>query len=429
MTGATLVRDAVASTFRNRSRTLLTVLAIVIGAFTITLTSAVSAGGGAFITSTVAATGSPGTLSVTSASDAANGPRAYDRDSGSVSSTSTSGRPRATTVAALDDDDLATLRGIRGVEAVVPTLAVSLDYVGVGSDRYVATIAGLTPGTSLDLAAGRQLSTGDRDEVVLSSDYVDALGFAGARDAVGSTVDLGVGDATGAAHVVTATVVGVANAGVVAGSGLTANDALDSDLYAAQSTGLSTPAKDRYASASVRVDASQGTAHVEAVQRRLDAAGYASQSVAQQLGTVQTVIDAITIVLDGFALIALIAAGIGIVNTMLTSVQERTREIGLMRALGLSGRGVFGLFSLEAVVIGMLGSLIGVGAAVGLGTLLDTVLAGGVLSALPGLTLLIFNPGTIAVVIGVILAIALVAGIVPAVVAARKHPIDALRYE
>ena len=143
----------------------------------------------------------------------------------------------------------------------------------------------------------------------------------------------------------------------------------------------------------------------------------------------QTVIDAITIVLDGFALIALIAAGIGIVNTMLTSVQERTREIGLMRALGLSGRGVFGLFSLEAVVIGMLGSLIGVGAAVGLGTLLDTVLAGGVLSALPGLTLLIFNPGTIAVVIGVILAIALVAGIVPAVVAARKHPIDALRYE
>ena len=52
--------------------------------------------------------------------------------------------------------------------------------------------------------------------MVLSSDYVDALGFADARDAVGSTVDLGVGDATGAAHVVTATVVGVANAGVVA---------------------------------------------------------------------------------------------------------------------------------------------------------------------------------------------------------------------
>ena len=59
MTGATLVRDAVASTFRNRSRTLLTVLAIVIGAFTITLTSAVSAGGGAFITSTVRRDGQP----------------------------------------------------------------------------------------------------------------------------------------------------------------------------------------------------------------------------------------------------------------------------------------------------------------------------------------------------------------------------------
>ncbi len=80
--------------------------------------------------------------------------------------------------------------------------------------------------------------------------------------------------------------------------------------------------------------------------------------------------------LNAFAVIALIAAGFGIINTLLMSVQERTREIGLMKAMGMGGGKVYTLFSLEAVFIGFLGSAIGAGVAIALGTGISNVLAG-----------------------------------------------------
>ena len=74
----------------------------------------------------------------------------------------------------------------------------------------------------------------------------------------------------------------------------------------------------------------------------------------------KTVIDGIVLVLNAFAIIALLAASFGIVNTLFMSVQERTREIGLMKAMGMGNGRVFSLFSIEAAFIGFLGSAIGV---------------------------------------------------------------------
>ena len=78
-----------------------------------------------------------------------------------------------------------------------------------------------------------------------------------------------------------------------------------------------------------------------ALQDRLTDAGYDSTTVEEQLGSFKAVIDGIVLVLNAFAVIALLAASFGIVNTLLMSVQERTREIGLMKAMGMgSGTGV-----------------------------------------------------------------------------------------
>ena len=123
------------------------------------------------------------------------------------------------------------------------------------------------------------------------------------------------------------------------------------------------------------------------------------------------------------------AAGFGIVNTLLMSVQERTREIGLMKAMGMGSGSVFALFSTEAAFIGFLGSAIGSAAAIGLGTAVSGALARGPLSDLEGLQILAFTPGTVAGVILLVMAIAFVAGTLPAWRAARQNPIDALRYE
>lgn len=143
----------------------------------------------------------------------------------------------------------------------------------------------------------------------------------------------------------------------------------------------------------------------------------------------QTVIAGIVGVLNAFAVIALIAAGFGIVNTLLMSVQERTREIGLMKAMGMGSGRVFGLFSTEAVFIGFLGSAIGAGVAILAGSAISSALAGSLLSGLPGLQIMLFEPASIATVILVVMAIAFLAGTLPARRAARQNPIDALRYE
>ncbi len=157
--------------------------------------------------------------------------------------------------------------------------------------------------------------------------------------------------------------------------------------------------------------------------------GFTAQTVADQLGAFQAVINGIIGVLNAFAVIALIAAGFGIINTLLMSVQERTREIGLMKAMGMSRGRIYTLFSAEAVFIGFLGSAIGALIAIGLGTPISSALADTLLSDLPGLQIMQFAPGSIVSIIGVVMLIAFLAGTLPAARAARQNPIEALRYE
>jgi putative ABC transport system permease protein len=139
-----------------------------------------------------------------------------------------------------------------------------------------------------------------------------------------------------------------------------------------------------------------------------------------RLGTFTTIIDAIVLMLNAFAIIALLAVSFGIVNTLFMSVQERTRELGLMKAMGMGGGKIFRLFRLEAAFIGFLGSAIGVG----IGMLVGTLLAD-----LPGLTLIAFDPLSVAVIILVVMGIAFLAGTLPAARAAKTDQVESLRYE
>jgi hypothetical protein len=89
----------------------------------------------------------------------------------------------------------------------------------------------------------------------------------------------------------------------------------------------------------------------------------------------------------------------------------------------------FSLFNIEAVVIGLLGSALGVIAAIAVGQVTAAALASTILASLPGLTIILFEPATIAIVILGVMAIAFLAGTLPAVRAAKADPIASLRYE
>ncbi len=133
----------------------------------------------------------------------------------------------------------------------------------------------------------------------------------------------------------------------------------------------------------------------------------------------QSVTGTMTTLLSIVAAMSLVVGGIGIMNIMLVSVTERTREIGIRKAVGATPRDIMTQFLIEAGLISLLGGLIGIGVGVGGAQLL---------SALAGWSTLI-NPRAILIAVAVSGSVGIFFGIYPASKAAALHPIDALHYE
>jgi putative ABC transport system permease protein len=140
---------------------------------------------------------------------------------------------------------------------------------------------------------------------------------------------------------------------------------------------------------------------------------------AQLLGTVSSVSDVLTLLLAGIASISLLVGGIGIMNIMLVSVRERTREIGIRKAIGARGRDILSQFLVEALALSLAGGLIGI--AVGVAASFVIGIYGG--------WGFIFNPFTVVVAVGFSLIVGVIFGVWPASQAARLDPVVALRYE
>lgn len=141
------------------------------------------------------------------------------------------------------------------------------------------------------------------------------------------------------------------------------------------------------------------------------------------LATLRQITDTLTIFLGGIAAISLVVGGIGIMNIMLVSVTERTREIGIRKAIGAKKRDILVQFLTEAVVLSVVGGLIGIAIGWGLSRLISGIpFGGGTINAVVDLD---------AVLLATIFstAIGLFFGIYPANRAAGLNPIDALRYE
>lgn len=148
---------------------------------------------------------------------------------------------------------------------------------------------------------------------------------------------------------------------------------------------------------------------------------YRSENMESQMGQVNGIMSGITMVISAIAAVSLLVGGIGVMNIMLVSVTERTREIGIRKALGAKYGEIMNQFLIEAVIISTIGGMIGTVLGVGLSNLIAELVP--------------FLPSAKASIGAILMAwlfsagVGVAFGIFPASKAAKLNPIDALRYE
>ncbi|HXI45654.1 MAG TPA: ABC transporter permease [Candidatus Acidoferrales bacterium] len=396
MTGLELLRLALSRLRRGRLRAALTMLGIVIGVASVVALVGVGRGTTANITASLNALGT------------------------NLLTVSPTGRFGGTTTLTVGDAEA--IAGIDGVVAVAPELSTQAVVATSATNTTTTSIVG----TSADYAyvraytvwQGTFLTTpvvgGSLRVAVLGATVATDLGLG--ADAVGSTVSIGG---------LPFEVIGILQPKGGAGFADPDNEVL---------VPLGTVAKYFVGGDSVRTigvsvaDAASmqpaRDAITEALRVRhgISATGTDDFSIfdqAQLLSVTDAISGTLTLLLGGIASIALIVGGIGIMNIMLVSVRERTREIGIRKALGARGRDILSQFLIEALTLSLIGGCIGVLIGLAVSAVIGRIAGWG----------FIFDPSTVAIATVFSVAVGIVFGVWPARQAARLDPVAALRYE
>ena len=417
-----------------KARTILTSLAISVGAFTITLALAAGAGARSFVDDLISSNIDPHSIYVSmryEGSNGAKGSEIQEYKTGDTAKTSSDNDPTQYMMSKQTIDKIAALSEIK---TVTPMYNITLNYVQHQSDqaKYVVLATTYNPGIVLDKVGGSLPTMGTdiaSGDVVISEKLAKKLaGNDNAPSVVGSSLTLNVLSAQAEARDFSYRIVAVTKP-----AAMSFNEGNDVTLSAAASQEVSeyttkgTPLYQQYygalAVAKDGTDPEAAKKAIHTVNDKLDV-----QTAKEFSSQIFQVVNVLQYGVMGFGVIALIAAVFGVINTQYISVLERTREIGLMKALGMRGRYVRRLFQLEAAWIGFLGGILGAVFAIVIGLLVNPWLAK-VLALPAGKYLLIFEPLSIVLLVFALTLVAMLAGWYPSWKASRLDPVDALRSE
>jgi len=354
---------------------------------------------------------------------------------------------------ALDDDALKRMESLPGVAVACPDLRVAGIKITAGEKTETVVALGLPRqvpilGTTQDVfVAGGYFHPNEDRQAILAKRLALDLGFSPVEDAVGATVTLEASGLSGGKPAaftferkkLAVTVVGVYEVPDLMFGPMTRAVLLPVELmkgipgaqFEHALDGMkagSDPARAGYRRATVRVWRRADLAPVEAA---IQAMGYDTRTLLHLLEEIRTFFIFIDVLLAAVGTVALVVAGLGIVNTLLMCVLERQQEIGIYKAIGASDRDVAVLFLTEAGTIGLIGGLGGIA----LGRLVSWLLEIGVnaYARSQGVTsyldVFAFPVWLLGATVLFSAAVSVLAGAYPALRAARVDPIRSLRRE
>jgi putative ABC transport system permease protein len=448
-----ILRRAARNLRQAKGRTFLTALAIAVGAFTLTLSLAAGEGARQYADSLLKNNVDPQALFIVKDKSVTEGRTpGLQEYSSDLSSGGATGRPGAT-VKMMTRDDVKKLTNDKSLKQVTPIYQLSPTYTqfeGI-SKKYSAPLTYYDATILAEATAGNLPKLGEQiqdDEILIPQEFVDTLQVPAAR-LIGKKVTITMSQAESSAS--EAEILAAFQSG---------GQAAVADLVKPKTKDFSFTVRAVLKKPTMTI-ASNPMLHIspDAAKQLSDFSSKGTQSDGKYIGvtalaigdanevkarivsqygySVQTAKDAQNFlftfvnilqgIVAGFAMLALIASVFGIIKTQYISVLERTSQIGLMKALGMSRRGIATLFRYEAAWIGFLGGTLGVVLALIVGWAANPVITKAL--DLGEHSLLIFVWWQIAILILSLVIVAIVAGYFPARKAARLDPIEALRTE
>ncbi|AKG53812.1 hypothetical protein DGWBC_1159 [Dehalogenimonas sp. WBC-2] len=416
---------AFSNLWRRKLRTALTVAAVVIGATLISLVVSLGTGLQSFVVGQFGLS-FPDTAVIASSSP--------DADSfmggGGPQEINTSETTIITPFTAADVDKL---KAIPGVERVDYLVSVSARYVKPDDSEkiYTVNVSGVAAYEAdiRPLFQGSSFSDSDRGVALIAYNYLDAFGWPDDESVIGRQVTVNVGKQIAynfASQDYTFTIVGIIDKQVSSAELLIPQaDAIEMARYYQDNPLRYSESQPGYVLQIKTTDPSQTAAVAQAVRDL----GFSATTPDDILAQINSVFSVIQIGLSAFGIIALIVAAIGIINTLLMAIHERTREIGVMKAVGATRGNIRSLFTMEGAALGFFGGAIGGGLALLLGQAINYIGARTFLSDYPGFELTAFSAWLIPGVIALTTVVSLLAGLYPANKAAMLDPVEALRYE
>jgi putative ABC transport system permease protein len=423
-----LIKIANRNLFRSKLRTFLTVMAIFVGTFTLVMTNALGDGLKDYIEKQVKNIEGNSVLFVhkklpseTEDAPKPDAPREYKETGQDASGNVVD--PNSMSVSSAQIEAL--VREFAEVKSVTPYYPIDGEYITIdGAKKYQVALGMLSAGVTQKTEAGKTIDGDSQIMLPLSlaktfDENIDSL--------VGKTATIAYKNGqSGEIKTLPLKIVGVSTKGMMANYNAFVDAHTARKIYDEQQA--QSPDYNKFYNFTLQLNAADEKQIAE-TKRKLEEKGFTAETFADRRERTYDAIGIMQIGLNLFAFIALLAASFGIINTLVIAVLERTKEVGLQKALGMGRGKVFLLFAFESILIGFWGAVSGIVAGIVVGLLANFYLARTYLDSFEGYSLFVFTPLAILLVTLLVCGIAFLAGVLPAFRASRLNPIDALRYE